>query len=623
MKNQKSVPSEEIAVLLVRTDDLLDNNQYEEASKIANDILVTLNSENGSLSRTADKAHALCILGSYLYGTAHYDEAFEYYTSALALAQDELHLTIQARALNGISAVLIVRGDNEMFLQTCGQALAVAEKSASKSELTDSLLRYGKVHTFLANYSTALEYLVCALGVAREQDHKKNIQIALHLIGNVYCARSDYPLALEYYEQALSTAEESGQKHGITRTLGAKANVYYHLGDFSKALEICIRGLAVAEEIGDKTSVAYQSGVIGLIYSDLPDHKRAIEYISYSIAIFEELGMMRYVAMNIGNLGVCYLDVGDFIRAEENLGRAMKLSLQLGDQLSVAHYTMYLAKVQWKLGQIEAAREGFVDTLVLLRNVIKSNSGVSETLLYLGSILIESGQIEEGLARLEETLALARESGEKPIASKAHKNIADAYAKLGEGIKAYEHLSMHVELDKEIFSEESKKNVEKFNMRVAIAKEEQEKEIEKLKREQVERELSNTTLQLVSQTELLVELRDDLLKFVRKFPMPDDVARELRNRLKTLPCKSIDWEKFDTQFKAAHPEFTKKLLETYPKLSAMESRICSLIRMNLKSEEIARLFCLSDRTVENHRQHIREKMELKNKVDLTLHLTKI
>ena len=38
--------------------------------------------------------------------------------------------------------------------------------------------------------------------------------------------------------------------------------------------------------------------------------------------------------------------------------------------------------------------------------------------------------------------------------------------------------------------------------------------------------------------------------------------------------------------------------------------------MNLKSEDIARLFCLSDRTVENHRMHIRKKMKLESGEDL-------
>ncbi len=105
--------------------------------------------------------------------------------------------------------------------------------------------------------------------------------------------------------------------------------------------------------------------------------------------------------------------------------------------------------------------------------------------------------------------------------------------------------------------------------------------------------------------------------------MPDGAAKELRERLKTLPCKAVDWEKFDTQFKAAHPEFTKKLLEKYPELSPTELRICLLVRMNLKSEDIARLLCLSERTVENHRNHIRQKMKLKRSEELAIVLAKM
>ena len=141
-------------------------------------------------------------------------------------------------------------------------------------------------------------------------------------------------------------------------------------------------------------------------------------------------------------------------------------------------------------------------------------------------------------------------------------------------------------------------------------------ELHRLRAEQSEKELSNSTLQLVAQTELLSELRDGILGIARRFPLPDGAAKELRERLKVLPCKSVDWKKFDTQFKAAHPEFAKKLLEKFPKLTPTEVRICSLLRMNLRSAEIARLFCLSERTIEHHRANVRTKLKLKTSDDL-------
>ena len=144
-----------------------------------------------------------------------------------------------------------------------------------------------------------------------------------------------------------------------------------------------------------------------------------------------------------------------------------------------------------------------------------------------------------------------------------------------------------------------------------------------MKKAQLERELANTTLQLLTQTELLAEFREGILNVVRKAPPTEPIVKDLKEKLKVLPCKSIDWDKFEAQFKAAHPEFTLKLKEIYPDLTKMEVRICTLIRMNLKSTDISRLTCLTERNIENHRYRIRKKMKLETEQDLGVELGKL
>jgi DNA-binding CsgD family transcriptional regulator len=139
-----------------------------------------------------------------------------------------------------------------------------------------------------------------------------------------------------------------------------------------------------------------------------------------------------------------------------------------------------------------------------------------------------------------------------------------------------------------------------------------------MKTEQVEKELGNTTLQLLAQTELLRDLRDDLLKIARKIPPSEPIARELRERVKRLPCESVDWEEFDTQFKAAHPDFIRGLTERAPDMTVTEVRICTMLRMNLRSHEIASLFCITEEGVNFHRTNIRRKLKLKREEKLPL-----
>jgi len=153
--------------------------------------------------------------------------------------------------------------------------------------------------------------------------------------------------------------------------------------------------------------------------------------------------------------------------------------------------------------------------------------------------------------------------------------------------------------------------------RLRAERSELETGVQQLRAEVAEQQLANYTLHLLAQTELLSDLRADLLQIARKIPPTEPAARELRARVKNLPCQSIDWEKFDTQFAAAHPEFTKKLIERFPELTPMETRVCTLLRLNLKSHEIAKMFCLEERSIETHRFNIRKKLKLETKQSLS------
>src|SRR5205823_14965229 len=92
--------------------------------------------------------------------------------------------------------------------------------------------------------------------------------------------------------------------------------------------------------------------------------------------------------------------------------------------------------------------------------------------------------------------------------------------------------------------------------------------------------------------------------------------KAVREKLKELPCEAIDWTKFDVEFRSTYPDFRDKLLEKYPDLSKMEVKIASLLKLKLTSLDISKLLCISERTSEEHRHHIRRKMGLTREQDI-------
>jgi len=139
-----------------------------------------------------------------------------------------------------------------------------------------------------------------------------------------------------------------------------------------------------------------------------------------------------------------------------------------------------------------------------------------------------------------------------------------------------------------------------------------------MKPDRTTRQLADATLQLLSQNRLLEELRNDLRRIAGRIPVSEPVGRELRERVGRIPHQSIDWEQYDRQFSEIFPEFLATLGRRSPEMTSTEVRICTMVRMHLKSREIARLMGISESGAEYHRRNIRRKLKLGKEEKLVL-----
>ncbi len=142
-------------------------------------------------------------------------------------------------------------------------------------------------------------------------------------------------------------------------------------------------------------------------------------------------------------------------------------------------------------------------------------------------------------------------------------------------------------------------------------------ELIRIKLDYKERELTEQIRHLLSQAEAIRKFRNDLRGLIRRSSPSDPVVKEFRKKLDDLPDDSTDWLKFEQEFVSVHPDFRKKLQEKFPTLTPQELRLCQLLRTGLKSIEVARLMCITERGVEQHRLRVRRKLSIKGKESLT------
>lgn len=182
--------------------------------------------------------------------------------------------------------------------------------------------------------------------------------------------------------------------------------------------------------------------------------------------------------------------------------------------------------------------------------------------------------------------------------------------------------------------ERTKKAVEEEQRQLFIEREKQlqiesllaEQEViklrnEKLKSEKIQKdkELANTTMQIIQKSKSLTTIKNDLRRLTRELGKHPAVSQV--NSINKKINRSIDsekqWEVFESHFENVHEEFLKRLKENYPDLSPRELKLCAYLRLNISSKEIATMMNISVRGVEISRYRLRKKLQIGHDTNLT------
>jgi DNA-binding CsgD family transcriptional regulator len=132
-------------------------------------------------------------------------------------------------------------------------------------------------------------------------------------------------------------------------------------------------------------------------------------------------------------------------------------------------------------------------------------------------------------------------------------------------------------------------------------------------------ELMLTMRYLIRKTDTLRELRDKLESVKESSArMPVRFIREMEHIIDHgLDTQTEEWQNVMKNLKMSQEGFFSKLKKKYPALTPNDLRLCSYLRMNFTTKEIANLSNISTRAVEIGRYRLRSKLKLNHDVNLT------
>lgn len=136
---------------------------------------------------------------------------------------------------------------------------------------------------------------------------------------------------------------------------------------------------------------------------------------------------------------------------------------------------------------------------------------------------------------------------------------------------------------------------------------------------QKDKELANSTMQMIQKSKSLNSIKKDLNKLSRE--IGDEIITNHINSMVRKIDREIDtksqWDVFEKHFESVHEEFLKRLKVQYPNLTPRELKLCAYLRLNISSKEIATLMNISTRGVEISRYRLRKKLDLEHDTNLT------
>lgn len=157
-----------------------------------------------------------------------------------------------------------------------------------------------------------------------------------------------------------------------------------------------------------------------------------------------------------------------------------------------------------------------------------------------------------------------------------------------------------------------------------------EREILQLRNEKLNREierknaqLSAALLQSAHKNNSLTGLKRELAELSQERNGGTGQKREIRQLIRKIDYE-IDsedyWEQFHLNFDQVHQQFSARLHQEHPQLSANDIRLCCLIKINMTNREIASIQNVSVGAVEKSKYRLKKKLSLEKEEDLNTYL---
>ncbi len=528
---------------------------------------------------------------------------------------------------------------------------------------------------------SALYYADLQLELAKKTDAKTFIAAAFSTKGTAFWVKGDYEKSIPYFEENLKVAKVFGKKSVIASAYNKLGIVYGDAGDVLRQIDFYEKSLKIREEIGSPEPIAITLTNIGLLYQKEGNYTKALEYQERSLKIREGLGNQDRIAFALANVGVVHNAMKDYDNALEYHRRSLAMGENTSSKKNVSMFLRNTGNTLKNQGKYKEALNYYQRSMNLLQD-LGAQADIADLLIQRGELYSLQANYPKSISDCKDAYNSALEIGDVRRQKEACDCLYKSYKKIGSGNQALFYHETKIFLNDSLKSKEAAKKLQQMEFTrirtqdsIVRAKEAQIA-AEKLKYQESTILLLNSknrakTLWIVfgSLAALLfialivyryqqrakyeklqidflnTELdykKKDLTNFAINISNNQEWAFSLQQKLEKLKSstgkrrakelqgleleiKNKIWvdkgtDDFYTKVDSLSSSFFDKLTKQFKGLTKNEIRLCSLIKLDLDTKQIAVLQNISPASVKMNRHRLRKKLNLAPEDDLNLFL---
>ncbi len=530
------------------------------------------------------------------------------------------------------------------FIQSCIHAREFYFQQVESLTLEDTIridkMRLKGLGLCQTQPDSSIVYINQAIEMSKVLKDSLRLAKGLNCLGIAYDSKSDFEKSFKLFREALQIIENENSpdtKSGIYNNIG---NIYQSFGQNNLAERYYIKSINLLMQVDSPVKELFLSNTfenLALVNFNEERYEKALDYIEkakgviYSKNVSQEVQDLRLARISMLK-GVIFLRLGDVKVAE-------KLLLENYKTIELSGETTFIAQAKYYIGSMYMTKDKHDEAIVYFSEALKLSKSIN-LLSLKATILLDLASTNKALKKHKVALEYFTEgTALKDSLFGTHNTwriseLRDSYEReqqqqqleLIKKEKKIDRIMKGVYLSGAIMISlfgflyfrylRTKHKKEKK----LIKKEKQIAELELTKTKDIleikNKELTTSALQIIEDGELLKQFKEEINEIKRGV---DDAHQQKIERLLVSVNRNSkkNWDAFKLRFEQVNLGFFEKLRKEYPALTPTELKLCSFLKLNFSSKDIANLMGISSKSVKMGRYRLRKKFDLPRNVNLT------